>query len=258
MIKLSHKTQHWVDLIIVTVKKEMKVRYKSSVFGYLWSVMNPIAFALVFFIAFKVIMRIQMENYTIFLLSGLFAWQWLANATNVAPYVFISNASIIKKVNFPRNMLVIANIIQDGIHFLLALPVYMVFMFIFGLMPTWHWLYGIPVLFCIQGLMLYGACLVLATVNLFVRDIERMVSIATTFLFYFTPILYPMSMVPEQFRPLINLNPVGPLMVGWRELLLNGRFDGQSVLISFGYSLLVYALGKTVYSKLSWKFAEAL
>jgi len=228
------------------------------VLGYMWSVMNPIAFALVYFIAFKIIMRIQMENYSIFLLSGLFAWQWFANSANVAPTTYISNASIIKKVNFPRNVLVIANILQDGIHFLLAVPVFLLFMFIFGLMPSWHWLYGIPVLFAIQGLMLYGFCLALASVNLFVRDIERLVSIATTLLFYFTPILYPMSMVPEKFRPLLNLNPVGPLMVGWRELLLNGRFDLASALISLGYGIAAYFIGNAIYRKLSWKFAEAL
>jgi len=83
--------QHYIDLLIVLTQKEMKVRYKSSFLGYIWSIANPLAFAFVFFIAFKVVMKIKMENYTLFLITGLFPWQWFSNSVSLSPTIFLGN-----------------------------------------------------------------------------------------------------------------------------------------------------------------------
>src|SRR4030043_2235766 len=128
--------QHYFDLITVLTQKEMKVRYKSSFLGYLWSIAHPLAFALVFFIAFKIVMRIAMENYTLFLIAGLFPWQWFSNSVNASPMAFLLNASLIKKVSLPRNILPLATVLQDMIHFLLAIPVIVLFLFIYHKSPA--------------------------------------------------------------------------------------------------------------------------
>jgi len=122
---MKQSVRYLLDLIIVLTQKELKVRYKNNVLGYLWSVANPLAFAFVFYIAFKTIMKIQMENFALFLIAGLFPWQWFANSISSTPTIFLSNASIIKKVNFPKNIIPLTIVLQDMIHFILSIPVIM-------------------------------------------------------------------------------------------------------------------------------------
>lgn len=254
----SLRLRHYLDLIIVLTQKEMKVRYKNSFFGYLWSIGNPLAFALVYWIAFKVVMKIKMLDYSLFLITGLFPWQWFSNSANASTTVFIGNASIIKKVYFPRNSVPLALVLQDMIHFLLSIPVIILFLFVYHKSPSLQWVIGLPVLLAIQLAITYGFSLILASVNLFFRDVERLVSIVLTFLFYFTPIIYSDQMVPERYRHFLVLNPLAPLMMSWRDLFLKGRLDFKYILFSSGYAVIFYSFGYWVYRKLSWKFAEVL
>ena len=250
--------QRYIDLIIVLTQKEMKVRYKNSFFGYLWSIAHPLAFAFVFFIAFKVVMRIRMENYSLFLIAGLFPWQWFSNSVNMSPTLFLGNASIIKKVNFPRNTLLVATVLQDAIHFILSIPVIVFFLLIYHELPSLSWLYGIPFLLGIQFLLTYGISLLVSSINLFFRDLERLIIIFTTLLFYFTPIIYPETMIPEKYKNLLNLNPIAPLMISWRNLFLSGTLNPASLMVCLAYSMLAFMIGYLVYRKLSRKFAEVL
>ena len=256
---MNSRIQHYIDLITILTQKEMKVRYKSTFFGYIWSIAHPLAFAFVFFMAFKVVMRIQMEGYAVFLVAGLFPWQWFSNSVNASPMVFLLNASLIKKVSLPRNILPLATVLQDMIHFLLAIPVIVLFLFIYHKSPAVSWLYGIPTLLIIQLLMTYGLSLMLASINLFIRDLERLAIIGTSLLFYFTPIIYPETMIPARYKTLVLfVNPLSSLMVSWRNLFLDGSLPVLLVFVSFIYSLFILIVGYAIYTKLSWKFAEVL
>lgn len=250
--------KNYRDLIIVLTNKEIKIRYKNSLLGYFWSIANPLAFSFVFFIAFKVVMKIDMENYTLFLISGLFPWQWFSNSVNTSPMIFLGNASIIKKVNFPRNIIPLATILQDMLHFILSIPVITIFLFIYHKSPSLSWLYGIPFLLSIQLLMVYGLSLMISSINLFFRDMEKLVGILITLVFYFTPIIYPEKMIPERLQYLINFNPLAPLMISWRNMFLNGTVEPVYLMVSTLFAIVAFAAGFTVYRKLSWKFAEVL
>lgn len=255
---MNANIQHYIDLIIVLTQKEIKVRYKNSFLGYFWSIAHPLAFAFVFFIAFKVVMKIQMEDYTLFLITGLFPWQWFANSINASPMVFLGNTTIIKKVNFPRNIIPFTTVLQDMIHFMLSIPVILLFIFVYHKSPSFSWLYGIPFLLSIQFLMTYGVSLMVSSINLFFRDLERLTILFVTFLFYFTPIIYPETMIPEKYKHLINLNPLAYLMISWRNLFLNGTLELTALMISLAYSILAFITGYLIYRTLSWKFAEVL
>jgi len=250
--------KYYRDLIIALTQKELKVRYKRSFLGYLWSIANPLALALVFFIAFKIFMKIRVENYTLFLISGLFPWQWFSNTVNGSAMVFVGNASLIRKVNFRREVLVIATVLNDMLHFILSIPVIVVFIFLYGMKPSLSWLIGIPILLIIQFIITFGFSIAVATINLFFRDIERIVFIFTTLMFYVTPIIYPEDMVPAGYRGLILLNPLSVLMVSWRNLFMKGTMDFRSITLAFIYSLLVIAIGYLIFRKLRWRFAEVL
>jgi lipopolysaccharide transport system permease protein len=255
---MKRNVQHYIDLVTVLTQKDLKVRYKSNILGYLWSIGHPLAFAFVFFIAFKVVMKIQIEGYALFLITGLFPWQWFANSVNFSPMVFLNNASIIKKINFPRNVLPLTTVLQDTIHFILSIPVIVLFLYLYHKSPSLSWLYGVPLLLIIQLLMIYGISLAISSINLFFRDLERLTSIFTSMLFYFTPIIYPETMIPERFRHLVNFNPLSPLMVSWRNLFLKGTLETSALIVSFIYSIAVFLIGYLVYRKLSWRFAEVV
>ncbi|MGQ9571484.1 MAG: ABC transporter permease [Thermodesulfovibrionales bacterium] len=255
---MKKSLQHQLDLILVLTQKELKVRYKNSYLGYLWSIMHPLAFAFVFFIAFKVFMKVRIENYVLFLIAGLFPWQWFANSVNFSPRIFLGNTNLVKKVNFPRNILPLSSVIQDMIHFILSIPVILLFIFIYHKSPSLSWLYGIPILLVIQFMIIYGISLMVSSVNLFFKDLERLIGIFMTLLFYFTPVLYPETMIPERLRYLMYLNPVAPLMLSWKNLFLKGTLEPIYIMLSFAYSLIFFMLGYVLYKKLSWKFAEVL
>src|SRR6266851_6055217 len=129
------------DLVLVLVQKEMKVRYKSSWFGYVWSVANPLLFTAVYYVALGVFLRFQIPGYPypLFLIAGQFPWQWLSTSVGSAPMMFINNASLIKKVRFPRNILVASGVLSDAIHFLLTIPVITLAVLWYGLTPSWVW-----------------------------------------------------------------------------------------------------------------------
>jgi lipopolysaccharide transport system permease protein len=246
------------DLLLTLIQKEIKVRYKSSWLGYVWSVANPLAFAFVYFIAFGVFMRMGVPGYpySLFLIAGAFPWQWLANSVNAGPMTFVANASLIKKVRFPRNALVASTVLNDGLHFLVSIPVIALFLLWHGLGPAWSWLVGIPLLAIAQFLLAYGIALTVACLNLFFRDLERLTGIAMTFLFFFTPIIYPASAVPASFQPMLRLNPVAPIIRAWQDLFLAGTLDPLLVATAYAYGVLFLLIGWLVYRWLSPGFAE--
>jgi lipopolysaccharide transport system permease protein len=254
----TREREYLKDLLVVLTQKEVKLRYKNSWLGYLWSVANPLAFAALYFVAFSVYMRVDIPRYPLFLIAGLFPWQWIANATSAAPNLFLTNTSLIKKIRFPRNALVGAAVLNDGIHFLCSIPVLVGFLLVYGSHPSWSWLIGIPILALGQLLLVYGLAVTIASLNLFFRDLERLTTLVVTFLFFLTPIVYSESMVPEKYRALLYLNPAAPLILSWRELFLSGRLDWSVIALGYLYAAGVFVVGSLIYTKLSWKFAEVV
>src|SRR5262249_19816065 len=142
------RVSYFADLVFVLVQKEMKVRYKNSVLGYTWSVANPLLFTAVYYVALGVFLRFDIPGYPypLFLIAGQFPWQCVATSVSCAPMVFIGNASLIKKVRFPRNVLVASVVLNDAIHFLLTIPVIVLLLLWYGFVPSWSWVPGIPLL----------------------------------------------------------------------------------------------------------------
>jgi lipopolysaccharide transport system permease protein len=123
--------------------------------------------------------------------------------------------------------------------------------------PSLSWIYGIPLLLFIQFLMTYGLCLIVSSANLFFRDIARFTDIFMTLLFYFTPIIYPETMIPKDYY-WVYFTPASGLMISWRNLFLKGSLEPTVLAISFGYSLLSLVAGFMVFRRLSRRFAEVL
>lgn len=249
---------HFFELLFLLVKKELKVRYKSSFLGYLWALANPIAFALVYYIAFKVIMRVQMPNYSIFLLTGMFPWVWFSNSLIQATGSYRNNASLVKRVNVNRAVLPLSNVTHEMVHFGFAVPVLFAFILLVngGLHISWLW--QLPLMLLLQFMLSYPLALLLAIANVYVHDIEYLVGIGMSLLFFLTPIVYPLDMVPEGYRNLFAWNPLAALIENWRNLFFEGELDMERYLACLMASLVFSTLSFIVYRKMSPKLGELL
>jgi len=246
------------DLIAVFTKKDLKVRYKSSFFGYLWSVANPLLFAMIYYFIFKLVMRVQIPDYTIFLITGLFPWQWFNNAVNNSLFAYLSNAQIVKKTAFPRSVIPFCGTMMEFLHFLCTLPVIIVFLWVYDLSPSTSWLWGVPLISLAQMLFIYGISLILSSLNLFFRDLERFVSLGLILLFYCTPILYSTDLIPAKYHDMILSNPMSGMILAWRDLFMHGVINYSELATLYGYGIVAMALGSLIFNSLKSRFAEIL
>lgn len=253
---IKENIKYYCDLIEVLISKELKIRYKNTVLGYFWSLANPIAFALTFFVAFKNALRIDIENYILFLLIGLFPWQFFANAIGQAPSMFVANANIIKKVIFPRFLLVFGLVGNHAFHFALTIPILIVFMLFYHVIPSGILIIGIPILFVNQLLLVSGLSLLISSLNLFFRDMENLTMVLCNLLFYLTPVLYERNMVPEEYQIILSLNPMTNIVELWRALLLHNHFELDIFMVSCMFNAIIFLIGVFTYRKLERRFAE--
>ncbi len=246
------------DILGVLARKEIKTRYKNSVFGYFWSLGNPIAFTLIFYFAFEVVFKAGVPKFVLFLMTGLFSWQWMSNFVTGSTKHFVANTSLIKKVNFPRYIIPLSVNLQDAFHFLLTIPILLVMMYFYHVPYNFNLMLGIPLIFIAQFFMLYGMGLFLASLNIFFRDIEHISIIIMNMVFYLTPVLYPIEKIPENIRWMMLMNVFAPSILAWRALFLNGELNMQFLGLSYLYAALFMLIGVYFYRKLVWKIPELL
>jgi lipopolysaccharide transport system permease protein len=246
------------DLLWLLTKKEITLKYKRTALGILWSLLNPILLAIVLFIAFKIFMRIKMENYTFFFLSALFPWNWFSASITMSTGTLISNVSLIKKIRFPRHFLILATILAQLFNLIFALPIIIGLSYFYGNGFGMNWFLIVPILIAIQFTVTTGICMAISMVNAYFRDMEYIIGIVVSMLFWMTPIVYPLNMVPEAYRIYLVLNPLTYLITAWRDLFMSNQIDWGSIGISFGSSLIFFFLGLLVFERLGKRLDEVI
>ena len=255
---LSHSAQRRVDLLCLLTHKEFALKYKRTLLGIFWSLLNPIFTALVFFLAFKIFMRFQMENYTFFLLSALFPWSWFSSSVIISARSLIDNVTLIKKVIFPRHYLVASVVFAQLVHLLFSLPILLIFSSLTAEGPALNWFLLIPLLILVQLIFTFGVTLIISICNTYFRDIEYLVGVFLNLLFWMTPIVYPIGSIPEKFRLLSLLNPLTSLMSAWRELFLRNNILWSDIGIASVMAIFFLFIGVTIFGKLEKKLDEVL
>lgn len=254
----NEKWQWYRDMLSVLLHKELTVRYKGSLLGFVWSLLNPLAQALVFYVVFNIYMRFQIEHYLVTLLAAMFPWQWFVNCVNEGPHCFSGNPTLIKKVAFPRQAIPLVMNLQNMVHFCIALPIYVVFMLADGLRPGLIWLAGVPLLLLLTLVTIYGISLFLGSLNLFFRDLGNLTVILTQIAFFGTPIMYTLAQVPEQYYWCFKANPSAPIIICWRSLLLENSINLEFLPFAILFAVFFLILGLLCFKKLQHRFAEAL
>jgi lipopolysaccharide transport system permease protein len=248
----------WWELLWALIAKDFKVRYKNTALGFLWSLANPLMFAAVFYIVFKHVMAAQTPNYLVFLLAGLFPWQWTATTLGSAPGVFVGSASIVKKVYFPRVLLPLAALGNNLVHFLIVIVVAVPVLVVAGLPPSAAWLVGVPALLVVQGAITLGLALMVATLNVYFRDLEFLTGIFVQLLFFVTPIFFSEAALPGSVRSVLAWNPMYHVIVQWRGLVMEGCVDAATLGVAAGVGAVTLAAGYGIYRSLEARLAEYL
>lgn len=248
------------------VVRDLKARYKRSVLGFLWSLLNPLGMMLVFTIVFTVIMPSQIENYPIFLLCGLLPWNYFTGALMLSINSVAGNANLVKKVYFPREALPISSVLAALVNFLLGLAVLIVVLIITRAhFSPWLWL--LPFVILIQTCFTLGVSLFLSAINVYYRDTLMIMDVVLLAWFFLTPVVYSITILPSSYeilgvtvnlqRLMYILNPMASLIAAYRDLLYWGyRTDLDFFLRTAVTSIAVLIIGYWFFARHSHDFGE--
>jgi lipopolysaccharide transport system permease protein len=247
-----------IDLLRELIGRDMKLRYKRSLLGIAWSLLNPLAQLLVFSLIFSLVLPLDIENYASFLFTGLLAWNWFQTSLYAATGAIVDNRELIRRPGFSAMILPVVTVATNFIHYLLALPILLVFLWIngFSLQASGA---ALPVIFAVQFLFTLSLSYFVATLHVTFRDTQYLLGIVLLLGFYLSPVFYDISAIPDRFQVIYRLNPMAMLIDAYRQILLQGQMPGWQgllalSLISAGLLLVSYR----IFVRASAQFAEEL
>ena len=243
-------------LLLQLVQREIKARYKQSIIGYFWVLLNPLALLLIYSFVFSMIFRFPSSvPYPVFLLAALLPWTFFSGSLTSATNSLVANEVLLKKVSFPREIIPYSVVIAKGIDFALASVLFIFLLLYYQLPITSSALMFFPLLL-IQIILTIGISLALSAFNLFYRDIQYLANLLIVIWMYITPVVYPLSLVPEKFVWLYKLNPMVGIIEGYRSALFNFPFEYSIILWSLLLSIIIFVFGFTLFKKLEGTFAD--
>jgi len=247
------------ELVRNLVMKDLKLKYRGSVLGFMWSLVNPIVMITVYSIAFTYVIHTPVEGFVFFLLLGLLGWNFFSAAATMSTGAIIDSGNLMKSVAFPRAILPIATVIFTLTQYVLTVVVFVpVMLLLYRVAPSPPMLLY-PVFLGLQVLFTIGVALILAAGTAFFRDIRHLLEIALSALFWLTPIVYPLSQVHEKLRPIILLSPVSPFIVAYQQIFFYRQWPPLTVwVVGLAYSLGFFLLGSWLFLSLEDQLAEQL
>ena len=249
------------ELIATLTLREVKTRYRGSVLGYFWSLLNPLLLLLTYTVVFSLIFQPRLEGadpYALFLFTGLLPWLWFSGALNESTTVLQDNASLLKKVLFPAEVLPAVKVLSHGIHFLLGLPVLLAALAFTGHLKVWALFALVPLI--LQAATLVGLSLVAAAVSTYFKDLKDLLMNLLNLLFFATPIIYLREMIPvPALRTALGFNPLTSLMRLWQDSLFFGCPPSpKDVAVTASLALLSLAAGLALFHRLRENIPERL
>ena len=238
------------------VKQDINGRYKGSFFGFLWTLLNPLLMLFVYSLVFQFVFRTGIEHYSIYLFICLMPWNAFANTIAIGTTCVSNNASILKKVYFPREILPLAVVISNTIQYFFSAVIIFIALLVSGVGVSWYALL-LPVIVLIQSIFSLGIVMILSAANVYVRDVQYIMNPVMMIWMYACPILYSISMIPERFLKIYKLNPMVTIMQGYQDILYSKTWpDFKNLGIVFLISIVVLIIGYLVFNKLQRRFAE--
>ncbi len=259
LIEHFHELYRYRALIDSLVRREVKARYRRSVLGYLWTLLNPLLLLLVYLMVFTRFTRaVNMPGYALFLFVGILPWLWLNTAITNGTTCLVQGGGLITRVCMPPQVLPAVAVLSNLVNFLLSLPVAVAAVALGGVWPGAA-LAALPAAIAVEMIFLYGASLLSATLTVRFRDVQFLAQNLLLVWFFLTPIAYPMAMVPERYRPLMYANPATVLLRPFQEILFEGRLpDPLHLVLGTGWALALLLAAVTVFESMRDGLAEEI
>lgn len=212
------------DLLLVFIWREFLIRYKQTVIGVSWAILQPVSLMLLFTFIFGVVLQTTQKDYpyTLFYFAGVLPWTFFSGATNFAVGSLASNFNLVTKIYFPREIIPLSGVAINFIDYLIGLAVYFIMLLFYRVPLTWNFLWLFPLLFM---LLLYttSVSLLLAALNVYYRDVKLASTFLLQFLFFATPVIYSVDAVDNRWKYLLFLNPLTFIVENMRRVTIEGR-----------------------------------
>jgi ABC-2 type transport system permease protein len=247
------------ELLKRLVVKDLKLKYRGSVFGFLWSLLNPLLMILVYTVAFTFILRIRGEGFVFFLMLGQLSWALFASSATMSTGAIVDNSGLLKSVLFPRAILPIGTVLFNLAQYLLTIAVFLPVMMLWYRVPLSAPMLLFPVFLLLQIVFTVGVALGLATATAFFRDVRHLVDVALSILFWTTPIVYELRQVPERLQLLILLSPVSSFVVAYQQIFFYREWPAATVwLIAGAHAVGAFVVGALFFLAFEDRFTEQL
>lgn len=245
-------------LLWALVVRHLHTRYRGSVLGFLWSLLNPLCLMAVYTVVFHYYMRSGTdEHYSIFLFTGLLPWLWMTSSLHEGTASIVSSGHLITKSMFPAHLLPVVSVVTNLINFLLSLPLLFIFMWLGGV-PVHATAILLPVVIIVQFMFLQGLVVGLSSLNVHLRDVQHLVGNILTLLFFMCPIVYASTVVPDKYRYTLLLNPFALFTMSYHKILLDGEVPLHELTVLVPVALFVLIGGYSIYHRYRESFAESL
>lgn len=247
------------QMIFSLVRKELRGRYKGSALGFLWTFINPLLQLCVYTFVFSIVMPNNIDKFYLYLFVGLIPWLFFSGSLTGGAASIINQKDMVKKIYFPREVMPIAYVTSNFVNMLLCFVVIFAVVIVSGVGINFVAICYLPIIMVVEYIMCLGGAMLTSALTVYFRDLEYILGIVTMAWMYFTPVVYSIDMVPENLRPFMNLNPMTPVIVAYRDVLYSKQVPHISTLASgFVLGCIVLVVGCVVFQKLQRGFAEEL
>jgi ABC-type polysaccharide/polyol phosphate export permease len=240
------------------ILKDFRIRYRNMSLGVFWSLLNPLVMMVVLTFVYTKIFKSVEPRFPVFVLCGIIPFNFFSFAWSTGTASITSNASLIKRVAVPREVVPISTVLSSVPHLMIQLSLLIVMALFYGIRPGWHWLWLI-VIWGLEIGFVCGLALLFSAFNVFVKDTRYFVESANTVLFWMVPIFYPFSVVPRQYAEMYQINPVAAIVLAMRNILLEGKDPALVLVLKLTcVSVITIAVGHLLFQKVERSFYEHL
>lgn len=248
---------HFVDVVVHLARREVASMHRFTLLGWAWPVVRQLAQLAVLVFVFSTILDLGIDHFPVFVFSGLIAWNWFAGGVQQATASLIVNRHLVFQSRFPVAVLPIVSVAVPFIDVLLVLPVLVVMLIVSG---TLSWTVGMLLpLLLLQFVLMAGIAWLAAAANVFMRDVENVIGVGLTLVFYCTPVFYSIASVPERYQTLLRLNPMTTMVESYRAVLMGTEFPSAGRLAAVGVASALLALaGWLLFKRAEPRFVDEL
>lgn len=247
------------EMIFSLIRKDLRGRYKGSVLGILWTFINPLLQLVVYTVVFSVLFPTNIDKFYIFLFVGLVPWLFFNTCLVGGATSVVSQENLIKKIYFPRQVLPISYVTSGFVNMLLTFVVIFAVLLVSGFGINLGVLWALPIVMLVEYLLALGIAMITSALTVYFRDLEYILGIVAMCWMYLTPILYEITIIPEEFRNLVYLNPMTGVITCYRDILYYKQLPELSTLGgAFGIGMVFLIGGFFIFQKLQKHFVEEL